>query len=59
MSKQIEIKAELWKRGIKQVEIARQLDISEALISRVLSGQRKNEEVLKYIRSLLKRKQAA
>jgi len=57
--KQVEIKAQLWKRGIKQTQIARELQLSESLISRILSGQRRNEEVLKYIRSLIRKRQAA
>lgn len=57
--KQVEIKAEMWKRGIKQAEIARELEVSESLVSRILSGQRRNDDVLKYIRSRIRKRQAA
>lgn len=57
--KRVKLKSELWKRGIKQVHIARATGKSESLISRVLSGERQNEDVLNYINSLIKSQRAA
>ncbi len=49
----VTIKIELLKRGIKQVDIARDLGVSRSLVCHVINGRMKSARVEKYIRSLL------
>lgn len=48
-----EVKAELVRKDIKQIEIARKLQVSGAMISLVVSGKKKSERIRKVIASAL------
>jgi len=54
----VQIKIELLKRGIKQVDIARALGVSRSVVSHVIAGRRRSRRVEKYIRRLISRQAA-
>jgi predicted XRE-type DNA-binding protein len=50
------IRKEIKKQGLRQDWIAEKLNISTSYLSRLISGERKNEEKLNLLISLLKSK---
>lgn len=50
------IRNEIKKQGLRQDWIAKKLDISTSYLSRLISGERKNEEKLNSLIDLLKSK---
>ncbi len=54
-TKAIEIKIALLRIGVKQVDIARALNVSRASVCDVLKGKMKSRRIITYIENTIKR----